>query len=218
MALLRAIALVAAFMVATGTPALASAATPWVHPGMAPYKGTAEAAASLHEKTIGLPVADFMKGVSLFNANQCEEHYLQDGEQLQNTFTKGGVSRSVSTVVAFKDPKTGQSLLANDPKRRSMRCRIPGRTDGATVVFPFVCGNWAVQYLPPVPTPPAPPPPQVQYVPSQRSTIYWQNTPGVYIGGTVVSIGCVCCGQQSVIGTPAISIPPQVSQTTTFGN
>jgi len=217
MAILRAIALAAAVMVAAGTPAYANTPTPWVHPGLAPYAGTPEAAASLHEKAIGLPAADFMKGVALFKAGQCEEHYLQDGELLQNTFTKGEVSRSTPTMVAFKDPKTGQPLAVNDPKRRSVRCRIPGQADGATIVYPYVCGNWSVQFLPPIPPTPAPPPPQVQYAPQQRSTSYWQSTPGIYVSGTVVSIGCGCCGRQSVIGTPAISIPPQVSQTTTFG-
>lgn len=128
-------------------PALASP-KPWVHPGQHPFQGTPYEAAVLHEKVTGLPNTEYMKGVALFQTGQCEDYFMQDGEPLHNTFTKDGKARSVQTVVAFKDPKTGRSLAADDPKRRAARCRIPGREDGATVVYPYVCDNWSFQYLP----------------------------------------------------------------------
>ncbi|MEN9920866.1 MAG: hypothetical protein RL538_759 [Candidatus Parcubacteria bacterium] len=206
--------LVAGLMFAVSS-AHAATPTPWVHPGTHPYEGTPQAAGALHEKAIGLPVSEFMKGVALFNAGQCEEYYLRDGEILQNTFTRGGVSRSVSTVVAFKDPKTGRTLALNDPKRRAAKCRIPGRTDGATVVFPYVCENWSVQFLPPVPvavTPPAPPPAPVPT--RERVTTYVTPEPTRVFGGQVIVVGEGDC--ITIVGTPTYSIGGGVSVTNRF--
>ncbi len=64
---------------------------------------------------------------------------------------------------------------------------------------------------------PVPPVPLVPLErPQQPTMVIWQS-PGISIGGSIMSFGCVCCGRQQVFGTAAINIPGQVNQTTTFG-
>jgi hypothetical protein len=67
----------------------------------------------------------------------------------------------------------------------------------------------AFRYVPP----PAPPVPMER---PQKQTIIWR-TPDTFVSGTVIGFGCICCGLQSVIGTPSIHVPGSVSQTTDFG-
>jgi hypothetical protein len=58
--------------------------------------------------------------------------------------------------------------------------------------------------------------PRTVYVQSpQRHTIVTE-TPGIFVSGTVITVGCACCGQQTVVGTPSVFIPGSVSVTTTF--
>lgn len=86
-------------------------------------------------------------------------------------------------------------------------------------LFSLNCLN-AVEDRTPVPPPPnILPPPNIVYVPPQQMQKIITVTPmsGMTIGGTVMTVGCVCCGQGYVIGTPAIHLPGSVSTTVTFG-
>jgi hypothetical protein len=89
-------------------------------------------------------------------------------------------------------------------------------------LFSLNCLN-AVEDQTPVPPPPpamtyrmeVPPPPPMPVRQRQRSTQVWQS-PSITVGGMVMSFGCICCGAQTVMGTPLITIPGSTSHTTTF--
>ena len=122
----------------------------WEFPGARPFTGTPLEACQLHQKTTGLPVEECLNGTKLHEIGMCEKGYfLQDGYLLHTTYTNNGKSRSVYVKVAFKYPKghakAGQPLPADDEKRYASRCAL-SRDDGATIVFPYVCGNWSVAY------------------------------------------------------------------------
>ena len=86
-------------------------------------------------------------------------------------------------------------------------------------LFSLNCLN-GVEDKTPVPPPSNKlPPPNIVYAPPQYTQKMVTVTPmsGMIIGGTIMNVGCVCCGQGSVIGTPTIYMPGSVSTTVTFG-
>lgn len=129
----------------------------WKDPGRAPFKGPIEEVSILQEEKSGLPRDEFMRGIDILNEDECKTHFLQDGEYFWNSFTANGVSDVVWTKVAMEyqigDIVAGKPLLENDvligtplpplhEKRRSLKCDL-GEV-GASVIYPFVCGNWGV--------------------------------------------------------------------------
>jgi len=132
----------------------------WEYPGLFPFTGTLEEASVLHEENSGLPREAFMQGITNLDDNQCRIYFLQDGDYFWNSFTVNGASDVIYTKVGMKyaagDVVDGKPLLETDAlvgkplpplheKRRALLCPL-GRQDGATLVFPFVCGNWGVMH------------------------------------------------------------------------
>jgi hypothetical protein len=120
---------------------------------------------------------------------------------------------------------TTGSLLGNQFNWFTRECRYGELIVQAKVgdrwidLFSLNCLN-AVEDQTPVPFIAAMPvmqPQVVKTVYAQQPQTYVVTTPGMVIGGTVVTVGCVCCGRGSVIGTPTVYMPGQVSVTTNFG-
>lgn len=128
----------------------------WKNPGQHPFTDSPLKACQLHESTSNLPVDECMRGVRMSEAmdGQCKEDILLDGDRLYTTLTKNGKSWSQYVQVAFKYPSghplAGKPLPLDHEKRKAKICRL-NRSDGATVVYPYVCGNWSIMFLPPEP-------------------------------------------------------------------
>ena len=182
----------------------------WSHIGTDPLRVSPAVIGAVHARYTDVTEVEMLKAVAMQSRGECIKHQLKDGDVLRNGFGKG---QSLLTRVAF-----GQKVSESDAKRRSDVCIV--REDGTAVVLPHGCGNWSVARAIFTQPKPLPLESKVIYVPVQQkqNTVTVTQTPGMVTGGTVLTVGCICCGQGSVIGTPSTYTPGSVSVTTTFGS
>jgi hypothetical protein len=156
----------------------------WRHLGGFPYQGTIEQACDLH----GLTDAQCARVEFMLDRNLCLPGDLQNGEEIDVTFTKSGRHEvRKGAVVAFDFPP-------NHSDRSTLECHLG---DGLWWVVP-TCNNYSLQRRPLTPSAAVGVEPQVPWQAPPRALIV---VPGVTLQGPC----CGCVRTQTTL--PALIVP-----------